>query len=94
MVRPAELPMVSATGSADWIFLDSERRRRSGAAVDKAVAMMLRAQIRVDGRPTAWCAQHDEVTLEPGKARAYEHPSLSASGQRVSCVAASSREND
>ena len=31
----------------------------------------------VNGRLTAWCAQHDEVTLEPRKARTYEHPSLS-----------------
>ena len=26
-----------------------------------------------------WCAQHDEKTLLPAKARAYEHPSLSGS---------------
>jgi pectinesterase len=26
-----------------------------------------------------WCAQHDEVTFEPAKARAYELPSLSGS---------------
>ncbi|MCD6288493.1 MAG: hypothetical protein J7M12_05205, partial [Candidatus Hydrogenedentes bacterium] len=34
-------------------------------------------QIVVDGKLTAWCAQHDEVTLEPRKARSYELPSIS-----------------
>ena len=28
-------------------------------------------------KPTVWCAQHDEHTLAPAKARAYELPSLS-----------------
>jgi PelA/Pel-15E family pectate lyase len=41
------------------------------------VTLILAAQVRADGRLTAWCAQHDERTLEPRKARAYEHPSLS-----------------
>jgi PelA/Pel-15E family pectate lyase len=40
---------------------------------------MLMAQIRVAGRLTAWCAQHDETTLAPAGARTYEHPSLSGS---------------
>ena len=31
----------------------------------------------VDGKLTAWAAQHDKTTLEPAKARAYELPSLS-----------------
>lgn len=30
-----------------------------------------------NGELTVWCAQHDRVTLEPCKARAYELPSLS-----------------
>ena len=34
-------------------------------------------QIRVNGRLTAWCAQHDEKTLAPAKARSYELPSIS-----------------
>ena len=28
---------------------------------------------------TVWCAQHDEITLDPAWARAYEPPSLSGS---------------
>ncbi|MBZ5617609.1 MAG: pectate lyase [Acidobacteriia bacterium] len=39
----------------------------------------LKTQVKVAGKLTAWCAQHDEKTLLPAKARAYEHPSLSGS---------------
>jgi PelA/Pel-15E family pectate lyase len=39
----------------------------------------VRSQIRQNGRLTAWCAQHDQQTLEPAWARAYEPPSLSGS---------------
>lgn len=58
-------------------FVDPARRGRAAMAIDAATAMMLRAQIRVNGRLTAWCAQHDAVTLEPRPARTYEHVSLS-----------------
>ena len=35
--------------------------------------------MKQDGKLTAWCAQHDEKTLAPAWARAYEPPSLSGS---------------
>jgi PelA/Pel-15E family pectate lyase len=56
---------------------DQASRRRAAEAVHRATNMILRAQVRVGGRLTAWCAQHDAVTLEPRPARAYEHVSLS-----------------
>jgi PelA/Pel-15E family pectate lyase len=46
-------------------------------AVEKGIDCILKAQVKVNGKLTAWCAQHNEVTLEPAKARAYELPSLS-----------------
>ena len=58
-------------------FVDDGRRVRARKAVDEGAALILRAQVRVDGRLTAWCAQHDAVTLEPRPARSYEHVSLS-----------------
>ena len=45
----------------------------------KGVDCILKSQIMVDGKPTVWCAQHDEVTLEPAQARSYELPSFSGS---------------
>nr|AAW84071.1 pectate lyase [uncultured bacterium] len=77
MINVVTLLSDVAAGNGDWAFADASRREKSRTAVEKAVEVILRAQVRVDGRLTAWCAQHDEVTLEPRKARAYEHPSLS-----------------
>jgi PelA/Pel-15E family pectate lyase len=58
-------------------FVDPARRARAATAIDIATALILRAQVRVNGQLTAWCAQHDAVTLEPRPARSYEHVSLS-----------------
>ena len=38
---------------------------------------MLNSQVTVNGKLTAWCAQHDKVTLKPTKARSFELVSLS-----------------
>ncbi|GGK10407.1 hypothetical protein GCM10007962_00700 [Yeosuana aromativorans] len=46
-------------------------------AFDKGIDCILKTQYKQDGVLTAWCAQHDENTFEPAKARAYELPSLS-----------------
>ncbi|WP_223827416.1 pectate lyase [Hymenobacter armeniacus] len=47
------------------------------AAVARGVDCILKTQVLQNGRPTAWCAQYDEVSLLPAKARAFELPSLS-----------------
>ena len=57
--------------------LDKKLRERCQAAFDKGVECILNTQIIVDGKPTVWCAQHDEQTLQPASARAYELPSFS-----------------
>jgi PelA/Pel-15E family pectate lyase len=46
-------------------------------AFEKGINCILRTQYRQDEVLTAWCAQHDEHTFEPVKARSYELPSLS-----------------
>ena len=52
----------------------AERARK---AYDKGLECILKCQIYVNGKPTVWCAQHDENTLKPAKARSYELPSFS-----------------
>lgn len=59
--------------------LDKKLLNRCHEAFDKGVGCILATQIRVDGKPTVWCAQHDEVTLKPASARAYELASFSGS---------------
>jgi PelA/Pel-15E family pectate lyase len=68
-----------AKGDGLYSFVDQERRERAAIAVQKGIACILQTQIVVDGRLTAWCAQHDHRTLEPQQARRYEYPSISGS---------------
>jgi PelA/Pel-15E family pectate lyase len=64
-------------GQAPFRFVDQARRAKAAASIDRGLRVILRSQIRVGGRLTAWCAQVDAVTLEPRGARTYEHPSIS-----------------
>ncbi|MCE2399665.1 pectate lyase [Candidatus Poribacteria bacterium] len=63
--------------SSDYRFLKTEDRTKVEAALTKGIDCILRTQIKQNGKLTAWCAQHDEKTLEPAWARSYEPPSLS-----------------
>lgn len=58
-------------------FVDKERMEKARIAVDKGIEVLLKMQVAVNGKLTIWCAQHDEHTLLPAKARAYELISLS-----------------
>jgi PelA/Pel-15E family pectate lyase len=58
-------------------FLPAERRAACQTAFDRAIPCILKCQIRIDGKPTVWCAQHDEVDFRPQHARTYELPSFS-----------------
>ncbi len=64
-------------GKPQYEFVDQERRDKAADAIEKGIEVILRTQVRQNGRLTGWCAQHDEVTLKPAWARAYEPPSLS-----------------
>lgn len=60
-----------------YTFVDEGRRRRAETAVQKGIECILKCQIVVNGKKTAWCAQHDEKSFVPRKARSYELPSIS-----------------
>ncbi|WP_298160131.1 pectate lyase [Brevundimonas sp.] len=79
MVRIMILLREIAEGSGPYRFVDDDRRSRAGAAVARGIQTMLATQVRQDGVLTVWCAQHDQQTLEPAWARAFEPPSLSGS---------------
>jgi PelA/Pel-15E family pectate lyase len=74
-----------AEGDEVYAFVDEARRQRAAAAVEKGISIILQTQIVVDGKPTAWCAQHDHRTLEPRPARAFEYASISG-GESVGIV--------
>lgn len=50
---------------------------KAHTSFDKGIKCILNTQIIVIGKPTVWCAQHDEITLKPANARAYELASFS-----------------
>lgn len=79
MMRVMNLLQDAAAGEAPFGFVPESRRAKAAAAVAKGVECVLKTQIKQNGHLTAWCAQHDEKTLEPAWARAYEPPSQSGS---------------
>ena len=72
-VRLAELVRDAST----FEFLPEEIREKCKFAFERSIDCILKTQIKVDGKLTGWCAQHDEQTLEPRSARSYELVSLS-----------------
>lgn len=68
-----------AVKEPNYSFVDQERVQKAQKAIDEGLEVILQSQVKVDGELTIWCAQHDKVTLEPAKARAYELPTLSGS---------------
>jgi len=64
-------------GKPEFGFVDDRTRRKAAEAIEKGIDCILKCQIVVKGVKTVWCAQHDEKTLEPQKARSYELASLS-----------------
>lgn len=62
---------------SDFAFVDEDRRDAAREGVRQGIDCIIKCQIVIDGTPTVWCAQHDEVTLLPAKARSYELASLS-----------------
>lgn len=60
-----------------YAFAGADRRKAAQKAFDTGVDCILRCQIRVGGRPTAWCAQHDELDFSPRPARSFEPASIS-----------------
>lgn len=57
--------------------LDRDRREAAQAAFQRGIECILKCQIKVEGRLTAWCAQHDELDYSPRPARKFELVSLS-----------------
>ena len=62
-----------------YAWVDDGRRQRCRTAVEKGGQCILTCQIEINGKKTAWCAQHDARSLAPRKARSYELRSISGS---------------
>ncbi|TDK33971.1 pectate lyase [Luteimonas terrae] len=74
-----------AEGEGAVASLQPLRGEAAANAVERALALILDLQVRIDGTPTIWAAQYDETTLQPATARSYELPSL-ATAESVTIV--------
>jgi PelA/Pel-15E family pectate lyase len=63
-------------GEPQYAFLDAQYRKKLKDSYAKGLDCIVKAQIVDDGKLTAWCQQHDPVTLAPAWARAFEPPSI------------------
>jgi len=77
MIHVMQLLQHIADGTDDTEMLDKTVAEKSKKAVAKGIDCILKTQVTADGKLTVWCAQHDEITLKPANARAYELVSLS-----------------
>ena len=68
-----------------YAFVDEARRKKAQTAVAKGIDCILKCQIVVAGRRTAWCQQHDEKTFAPRPARSFE-PVAICGGESVGIV--------
>lgn len=60
-------------------FVPAAKRKAAQLAWDKGVEAILECQVKVDGKLTAWCSQHDEKDFSPRPARTFEPVALTAS---------------
>jgi PelA/Pel-15E family pectate lyase len=59
-------------------FVPTPLRDRARSAMALGIDCVLDAQVKVDGKLTAWGQQHDPLSLQPTSARSYELTSLTA----------------
>jgi len=64
------------TDDPNFAFLDPKTKEKVAVAYQKGIDCILNSQIKDQGKLTAWCQQHDEVTLLPAWARKFEPPSI------------------
>jgi PelA/Pel-15E family pectate lyase len=79
MIHVLQVLRAIAAGTAPYGFADAALKATAAKAVSDGIACILGCQILMDGGQRGWCAQHDEVTLQPAQARTYELPSVSGS---------------
>ncbi len=70
----------------DALRLDARLLSQTRTAFDLGVRCILNCQIKKDGKLTVWCQQHDEKTLLPAPARAYELVSFTGSHETASLL--------
>lgn len=71
------LELLQSVKDPGFALIDDALRAKAAAAFAKGIDCLLKAQVSRDGKKTAWCAQHDALTLKPESARKMEPATLS-----------------
>jgi len=79
MINVLNIMQDIAEGRNGYNLVAPANQPKAVKSVEKGVQCILKTQIFVNGKLTAWCAQYDEKTLKPAKARAFELISISGS---------------
>jgi len=69
----------------NFTFIGNNLRENVKLAYEKGLECILKMQIVDNGQLTVWCQQHDEITLQPAWARAFE-PSSICNGESAGIV--------
>ncbi len=69
----------TAEGLNDFEVVDKSLIPEAKNAMIKGIDCILKTQYVQSGKLTAWCAQHDRISLKPANARAFELASISGS---------------
>ncbi len=64
--------------SGNYDFIDAQRRKAAQDSFDRGIECILKCQVIVNGKPTVWCQQYDEVDYSPRQGRSFEPVALSA----------------
>jgi len=79
MINVLEILQDVVEGKNGFNVVNPTFKSRAAEAVKRGVDCIVKTQVKVNGKLTVWCAQYDEKTLKPAKARAFELISLSGS---------------
>lgn len=63
-------------GKKQYAFVDDKHLQRIKKSYQEGIDCTLKLQINDAGKPTAWCQQYDEKTLQPAWARKFEPPCI------------------
>ncbi len=63
-------------GKKQYDFIDANKKQQLLASYNKGLDCILKIQINDAGKPTAWCQQYNEITMQPTWARKFEPPSI------------------
>jgi len=67
-----------ASAAKPFDFVPAEYRELARKSFERGLECLLKTQVVVNGKRTAWAQQYDALTLQPTSARNYEMPSIAA----------------